>query len=332
MNIIVQKYGGSSLSNKSALKNICKRINYYLKNKDAKLVVVVSAQGKTTDNLIKLSKYYTKSQDKKSLDFLLATGEMKSAALLSMMLNEQNIKSTPLTGWQAGILTDSTYGEAKIIDIYKQNILKALESNSVVIVTGFQGVTKLGDITTLGRGGSDLSATALAAKLNAISCEIYSDIDGVFSTDPKIFCDASLIKKISYDEMIEASSAGAKVMHNRSVMVAKKFSLPLKIKNSRSSYNSNNGTIIEDTSKGENIEKSKIKMITKKDELTEISIIGEMMLSNIDITKDIYQIANKLNSKIYMITFSELAIHLITDTKNSEEFLKSLHNKLIAET
>lgn len=332
MNIIVQKYGGSSLSNKSALKNICKRINYYLKNKDAKLVVVVSAQGKTTDNLIKLSKYYTKIQDKKSLDFLLATGEMRSAALLSMMLNEQNIKSSPLAGWQAGILTDFTYGEAKIIDIYKENILNALKDNSVVIVTGFQGVTKLGDITTLGRGGSDLSATALASKLNAISCEIYSDIDGVFSTDPKILCNASLIKKISYDEMIEASSAGAKVMHNRSVMVAKKFSIPLKIKNSKSNYDSSNETIIENISSDESIEKSKIKMITKKDELTEISIIGEMMLSNIDITKDIYQIAKKLNSKIYMITFSEFAIHIITDTKNSEEFLKALHNKLIAET
>lgn len=332
MNIIVQKYGGSSLNNKSALKNICKRINYYLKNKDTKLVVVVSAQGKTTDNLIKTSKYYTKVQDKKSLDFLLSTGEMRSAALLSMMLNEQNIKATPLTGWQAGILTDSSFGEAKIIDIYKENILKLLEVNSVIIITGFQGIDKLGNITTLGRGGSDLSATAIASCLNAIACEIYSDIDGVFSTDPKLLHNAALIKKISYSEMAEASSAGAKVMHNRSVMVAKKFSLPIEIKNSRGDFVCNKKTVIKNINKDENIESNKIKLITKKDELTEISIIGEMMLSNLEVTKDIYEIAKNLNSKVYMITFSELAIHLITDTKNSEEFLKNLHNKLIAET
>ena len=334
MNIIVQKYGGSSVKNKTSLKNICKRVKSYLKNNNTKLVIIVSAQGKKTDELIKLSKSYSSSIDLKSLDFLLCTGEMQTAALLSMMLNESNIKAVPLTGWQAGIITDSNFGEAKILNIFSENILRNLEKYSVVIVTGFQGNDKFGNITTLGRGGSDLSATAIASKLNATSCEIYSDINGIFTTDPNVEATAKMLKNISYDEMIEAASSGAKVMHNRSVLVAKKYNLQIQVSNSKFLEGSiESGTkISNDTTQNDIIEDNKVKLITKKDNLTQVSIIGEMIMSNINIINKIYQTADLLNVKIYMITFSELAIHIITDTSSSEKFITSLHKKIITET
>lgn len=328
MNIIVQKYGGSSLKNKDIMKKVVTRTHKYIKD-DNKLIIIVSAQGKTTDELISLSKEYSNKQDKLSLDMLLATGEIKSASLLSLMLNDNNIKATPLTGFQAGIITDSNFGEAKILNIYKDCILNKLKEYDVVIVTGFQGVNKFGEITTLGRGGSDLSATSIACSLEAKICEIYSDIDGVFSADPRLVDNALLLKNISYDEMIEAASNGAKVMHNRSVMVAKESNLQIEVKNTEN-LKDDTKTIICDK-KNQDIENANIKIITKKDNLSKITIVGKMMMSKIDITKKIYEVCEELKAKVYMITFSEISISIIVDTNFSNELIKLLHKKIIVE-
>ena len=328
MNIIVQKYGGTSLKNKDIMEKVVTRTQKYIKD-DNKLVIIVSAQGKTTDELIALSKEYSNKQDKLSLDMLLATGEIKSASLLSLMLNDNNIKATPLTGFQAGIITDSNFGEAKIKNIYKDCILNKLKEYDVVIVTGFQGVNRFGEITTLGRGGSDLSATSIASSLDAKICEIYSDIDGVFSADPRLVDNATLLKNISYDEMIEAASNGAKVMHNRSVMVAKDNDLQVEVKNTEN-LEDDTKTIICEMSNYD-IENTNVKIITKKDNLSKITIVGKMMMSKIDVTKKIYEACNELNAKVYMITFSEISISIIVDTNLANELIKLLHKKIIVE-
>ena len=325
MDIIVQKYGGTSVENKEKLEKICDRIISY-KNKDFKLVVVVSAMGKTTDKLILKAKEFSSSPTKRELDLLLTTGEIQTVALLSMMLNEKGYKTIGLTGQQAGIISDSTYGNATIKSVYTENILNHLNDDYIVIVAGFQAVDRFGNITTLGRGGSDLSAVALASALNAKKCEIYSDIDGVFSADPKIIPRAKLLKKISYNEMLEAASAGAKVLHNRSVHMGKKNNMPIFVKNA---LNNSRGTIVNEKTKEEKFENYKVKFITKKDNISKISIIGDMVMTNKDTVHKIFDLASKEQITIYMITFSELSLNLIVDKEVAEEFMKKLHYELI---
>lgn len=334
MNIIVQKYGGTSVENKEKLKRICSRIIQY-KEKNNKMVIVVSAMGKETDHLIQKAKNYSKEPSKRELDLLLSTGELQTVALLSMMLNERGHKCVGLTGAQAGILSDSAYGNATIKSVYTNNILNYLNEDYIVVVAGFQASDRFGNVTTLGRGGSDLSAVAIASALNAKKCEIYSDIDGVFSADPKIITRAKLLKKISYNEMLEAASAGAKVLHNRSVHMGKKSSMPIYVKNSG---NNSKGTIVTNTSshksrvsfsKEEDFENYKVKFITKKDDISKISIIGDMVMTNKDTVHKIFDLASKENITIYMITFSELSLNLIVDKKVAENFMKKLHYELI---
>ena len=326
MNIIVQKYGGSSLKNKEIMEKVCIRTEKYLKE-NVKLIIVVSAQGKTTDSLISLSKEYSKKQDKLSLDMLLSTGETTSCSLLSLMLNDRGIKAIPLIGFQAGIITDSNFGEAKILNIYKECILEKFKKYDVIIITGFQGVNKFGEITTLGRGGSDLSATAIASNLNAKLCEIYSDVDGIFSSDPRLVDNTKLINSISYDEMIEAASNGAKVMHNRSVMVAKDCNLEIDVKNT-SNLKDDKKTKICDKPQ-ETIENNNVKIISKKDNLSKITIVGKMMVSSSFITKKIYDACNEISAKIYMITFSEISISIIVDTAVCDKLMNLLHKRII---
>lgn len=334
MNIIVQKYGGSSVENKEKLEKICERIISY-KNKNLNLVIVVSAMGKTTDKLIAKAKEFSINPVKRELDLLLTTGELQTVALLSMMLNEKGVKTVGLTGEQAGIISDSTYGSASIKSIYTNNILNYLNNDYIVVVAGFQAVDRFGNITTLGRGGSDLSAVALASSLKAKCCEIYSDIDGVFSADPKIITRAKLLKKISYNEMLEAASAGAKVLHNRSVHMGKKNKMTILVKNS---LNSSKGTVIKDMSPEERLllerydedfENYKVKFITKKDDISKISIIGDMVMTNKDTIHKIFNLASKEHVTIYMITFSELSLNLIVDKSVAEDFMKKLHYELI---
>lgn len=326
MNVIVQKYGGTSLENKEKLDFICGNIIKY-KKIYKNVVVVVSAQGKTTDNLLKKAYTYSKNPDKKALDMLLSTGEMESASLLCMMLIEKGFDSVCLTGYQAGIVSNSDFGNAKIKNIYENNILKHLKENKIVIITGFQASDRFGNITTLGRGGSDLSAVAIASAIKAKKCEIYTDVDGVFSGDPKIIKKAKLIKSISYNEMLEAASSGAKVMHNRSIMVAKKSNIPVFVKNSQKEKN-NLGTKIENK---QDIEKYSVKMVSKSSNVSKITIIGQMLMTNTDVISKLFEIAKEENIVIYMISFSEVAINIIVDETVADSFINKIHDTFIKE-
>ncbi len=336
MKIVVQKYGGSSVADKEKLDDICKNIISYA-DKGIKLVVVVSAQGDTTDKLMSKAMDYSKSPVKRELDLLITTGEIQTVALLSLMLNEKGYKTIGLTGQQAGILSDSTYGNATIKTIYVDNILNNLNEGNIVVVAGFQAVDKFGNITSLGRGGSDLSAVAIASALKANKCEIYSDIDGIFSADPRIIPKAKLLKKISYNEMLEAASAGAKVLHNRSVNLGKKHDIPIHVKNSHATVSSGSivEKIIENTMSGESANKDfedyEIKFITKKDDIAKISIIGDMVMSNKEAIIQIFDIAYEENITIYMISFSELSISVIIDKDKSKTFMEKLHTALIGD-
>jgi aspartate kinase len=240
MKIIVQKFGGSSVANVDRIKNVARRVVSY-KKKGFGLVVVVSALGDTTDDLIALAAQITDTPPEREMDMLLSTGEQISCALLAMAIEELGFHAISFTGGQVGIKTDMTHTKAKIIDISGERIKEALKKGKIVIVTGFQGVTQDQDITTLGRGGSDLTAVALAKAVGARNCEIYTDVEGVYTTDPRIVPQAKKLKQITYDEMLEMASLGAQVMQARSIEVAKKFDIPIHV---RSSFNLAEGTMI----------------------------------------------------------------------------------------
>jgi len=225
MKAVVQKYGGSSVASAEKIINVARQIEKKIK-KGYKLIIVVSAMGKTTDGLIKLAKEITPYPDPRELDMLLTTGEQISVSLLSMAIQSFGYKSKSLNAFQAGIKTTENFNEAKIKSFNKKRILSLLKSNDVLVVTGFQGITDEGELTTLGRGGSDTSAVALAAALG-FNCEIYSDVAGIFTVDPRLYPKAKKIKFISYDEMLEMASLGAKVLHSRSVEIAKKYGITI---------------------------------------------------------------------------------------------------------
>lgn len=240
LKIIVQKYGGSSLANAERIKAVAKRV---VKSKNAgyNVVVVVSALADTTDQLLELAYKISPNPPERELDMLLATGEQVSIALLSMAIQELNQKAISLTALQVGIITDASYTKAKIIDIKSERILEELEQDKIVIVAGFQGVTVDNDITTLGRGGSDITAVALAAKLKAEMCEIYTDVEGIFTADPRVVPGARLLPIASYEEVLEMAATGAKVLQMRSVEYAHNYCTPLHI---RSSFTDKSGTFI----------------------------------------------------------------------------------------
>lgn len=242
MAIIVQKYGGSSVANPDRIKNVAARVAKYHQQGD-KIVVVVSAMSGVTDNLIKMAKEIMPLPNEREMDVLLATGEQTTIALTAIALHSIGIPAVSLTGAQAGIVTDGVHTKAKIQNITPQKIHEFLNQGNVVIVAGFQGQTREGQVTTLGRGGSDLTAIALAAALKADLCQIYTDVDGVYTADPRIVPDAKKLQEISYDEMLELASLGAKVMQSRSVEFAKKFAVIFEV---RSSLNDNPGTIVKE--------------------------------------------------------------------------------------
>lgn len=242
MSLIVQKFGGSSVADKERVMNVARRIIETYKKSNS-VVVVVSAQGDTTDDLIEKAKEITKKPSKREMDMLLSTGEQISVSLLAMAIHELGYPAISLTGWQAGMHTDSSYSNARIGNIDTSRIEKELDHNNIVIVAGFQGINRYDDITTLGRGGSDTSAVALAAALRADLCEIYTDVDGVYTADPRIVKNAKKMTDISFDEMLELASMGANVLHNRSVEMAKKYNVNLCV---RSSLNHNEGTIVRE--------------------------------------------------------------------------------------
>ena len=240
MGIIVQKFGGSSVADNERLLNVCKHIiNEY--NKNNKVVVVVSAQGKTTDKLVAEESEISKNPDKREHDVLVSTGEQITIAKLAIYLEELGYNAISYTGWQIPIVTDDIYGNANIIDIKTDKILQQLEDDKIVVVAGFQGVNKEGDITTLGRGGSDTTAVALACYLNADKLYIYTDVDGVYSEDPNINSNAIKYETISYDKMIQMAKNGAKVLHTKCVEMAKENNVSIIVK---STFIENNGTIV----------------------------------------------------------------------------------------
>lgn len=238
--IIVQKFGGSSVADTKRIKNAAKRIVAYRK-KGYGVVVVVSALGDTTDELLGLAHSIVKTPSERELDMLISTGEQVSVSLLAMAIHKLGYEAVSLTGAQVGIITDAKHTKARIIDVNTKRLRQELKSGRVAIVAGFQGTSLNREITTLGRGGSDMTAVALAKVLKAEVCEIYTDVDGVFTADPRIVRDAKKLDTISYDEMLELASLGAQVMQSRSIEVASKFNIPIHV---RSSFNSREGTWI----------------------------------------------------------------------------------------
>ncbi|MBL7070956.1 MAG: aspartate kinase [Candidatus Omnitrophica bacterium] len=241
-NIVVQKYGGSSVANTGRIQDVARRIVKF-KRLGYKMVVVVSALGGTTDKLIELSRQITKYPSEREMDMLVSTGEQISVSLLAMAIHKLGEEAISFTGSQVGIRTDSSHTKARIIDVNATKILKELEKNRIVIVAGFQGVSLKQEITTLGRGGSDVTAVALAKSLNASVCEIYTDVDGIYTADPRIVKNARKLDKISYEEMLELASLGAQVMQPRSIEIAGRFKIPLHV---RSSFNDKKGTVISE--------------------------------------------------------------------------------------
>src|SRR4051794_22549200 len=242
MALLVQKYGGTSVGNPERIKNVARRVATY-RAKGDQIVVVVSAMSGVTDNLIKLANEIMPLPTEREMDMLLATGEQTTIALTAIALHAIGVEAVSLTGAQAGIVTDGVHTKAKIQNITPKQVHALLDDGNVVIVAGFQGQTMEGQITTLGRGGSDLTAIALAAALKANLCQIYTDVDGVYTADPRIVPKARKLREISYDEMLELASLGAKVMQSRSVEFAKKFNVIFEV---RSSLNDNPGTIVKE--------------------------------------------------------------------------------------
>ena len=240
MSLVVQKYGGSSVANAEKILRVAQRV---IKTKQAgnKVVVVVSAMGDMTDDLIDLSKQINSDPQEREMDMLLATGEQVSIALLAMAIHKLGHEAVSFTGPQVGIMTDEFHSKARIQNIIPDRIKKALSEGKIVIVAGFQGQTPSGEITTLGRGGSDLTAVALAVALKAKHCEIYTDVDGIYTADPRVIPEAKKMDVITYDEILELASLGAKVMHSRSIEVGKKFDMPIWVCNSHKNVK---GTLI----------------------------------------------------------------------------------------
>ena len=267
MGLIVQKYGGSSVRDAERVMNVARRITETYE-KGNNVVVVVSAQGDTTDELIEKALEINPSPSKREMDMLLSSGEQISVSLLAMAIEKLGYPVISMTGWQAGFKTDANYGAARIHEVNTERLVNELDKKRIVIVAGFQGVNKYDDIVTLGRGGSDTSAVALAAVLGADVCEIYTDVDGVFTADPRFVDKAFKLDEISYDEMLDLASLGANVLHNRSVELAKKYNVKLAVK---SSLNNNEGTYVREV---DQVEKMIVRGVTRDNDCARIALCG----------------------------------------------------------
>lgn len=268
MGLIVQKFGGTSVANPEKIMNVASRV-IEEKEKNNDVVVVVSAMGKTTDELLRLAKEISPSPSKRELDMLLTTGEQVTISLLAMAIQRKGYDAVSYTGWQAGIETEEVFGQARILNIRTERIKEQLSNGKIVIVAGFQGVSVNGEITTLGRGGSDTTAVALAAALQAEKCDIYTDVTGVYTTDPRMVKSARKLLSISYDEMLELANLGAGVLHPRAVEFAKNYQIPLEV---RSSMERENGTIIEEVVSVE--ENLIVRGVAFENNITRVSVLG----------------------------------------------------------
>jgi aspartate kinase len=268
MPIVVQKYGGSSVANAEKMRNVARRVSQSF-DKGNKVVVVVSAMGDTTDDLIELANKINPNPEPREMDLLLSTGEIVSSTLLAMALHAMGYRAVALSGPQAGIATDSSFSRARITGIEPRRIVKELDQGNIVIVAGFQGLTEDNDIATLGRGGSDTTAVALAASLKAKVAEIYTDVEGVYTADPRIVPDARKLDEIGYEEMLEMATSGARVMHHRSVELGQVYGMPILV---ASSMEDKPGTIIHG---GENMEaRNKVRGIAHDMDVAKITVAG----------------------------------------------------------
>ena len=267
MALIVQKFGGSSVADANRVRNVANRV-VETANAGNKVVVVVSAQGDTTDDLIEKAMEINPNASKREMDMLLSSGEQISIALLAMAIQKIGHPVLSLTGWQAGFRSNAAHSNARISRIDTERIETELDRGNIAVVAGFQGINKYDDITTLGRGGSDTSAVAIAAALHADKCEIYTDVDGVYTADPRIVKDAKKLSEITYDEMLELASLGANVLHNRSVEMAKKYNVPLEVK---SSFEKVDGTVVKEVT---SMEKMLIRGVTRDNDVARIAVIG----------------------------------------------------------
>lgn len=319
MDTIVIKFGGSSVADNEKLQFVAsKTIKLY--EEDNNIVVVVSAQGKTTDKLISEAEELSLKPKAREMDVLLSAGEQISASKLSILLNYLGYESISLMGWQAGIHTNEENQHAKIEYIDTKRIEEELENGKIVVVAGFQGIDDNNNITTLGRGGSDTTAVALAAALQAKQCYIYSDVDGIYTADPNKVENAKKLSNISYGEMLELSNEGAKVLHNRCVQIAEKFSIPLI---AESTFSDETGTEISN-----NIETNNIKSIIKK-ENSRISIIGNGIIYNIDKIKEILTFIQNKKIEMLNIEISETKIVLTFKNIVEDNILEELHQLII---
>ncbi|MEE0865929.1 MAG: aspartate kinase [Clostridia bacterium] len=316
--IVVLKFGGSSVSDNDKLKIVADKIICEYK-KNNKVVVVLSAQGKTTDKLIEQANELSDNISKRELDVLLSCGEQISISKLAILLNSMGYKSISLTGWQAGIYTNNTNQNAIIERINTKRILEELNNNKIVIVAGFQGLNEKLDITTLGRGGSDTTAVAIAAALKAKKCYIFSDVDGVYTTDPNKVKDAKKLSNIAYDEMLEISSEGAKVLHNRCIEIGEKYNIPII---TESTFNNKEGSIISDK-----IEENSVKSIVKK-EISRISIVGNGVSRNIYLIKNILNIIDTEKLEILNFEVSESKISITFKNIIEDRILNIFHNEI----
>ncbi len=282
MSLVVQKFGGSSVANAERVMNVAKIVTNTYKNGNS-VVVVVSAQGDTTDDLIEKAREINPDASKREMDMLLASGEQISIALLAMAIEKLGYPVISLLGWQAGFLTSSSYSSARIKRVNAERIRKELDKNNIVVVAGFQGINRYDDVTTLGRGGSDTSAVAIAAAMKADLCQIFTDVEGVYTADPRKVPKATKLKEISYDEMLELATLGAQVLNNRSVEMAKKYNIELEV---LSSMTNKPGTIVKEVA---NMEKMLISGVAKDENVARISVIG---------VPDIPGLAFKLFSKL----------------------------------
>ncbi|MBM7653078.1 aspartate kinase [Neobacillus cucumis] len=317
MGLVVQKFGGTSVGSVERILNVASYVREE-KERGNNVVVVVSAMGKSTDQLVRLANDITREPSKREMDMLLSTGEQVTIALLSMALQQQGLEAVSFTGWQAGIVTEPVHGNARISQINTEAIQAQLSAGKVVIVAGFQGVTEDGQITTLGRGGSDTTAVALAAALKADKCDIFTDVTGVFTTDPRYVKDARKLLSVSYDEMLELANLGAGVLHPRAVEFAKNYHVQLVV---RSSMEKVEGTVIEEEATME--QNLVVRGVAFEDEITRVTVLG---------------LTNSLTSLSTIFTTlaqNHLNVDIIiqsTTEKGSESLSFSIHTNDLMET
>ncbi|KOP83656.1 aspartate kinase [Cytobacillus solani] len=325
MGVIVQKFGGTSVGDAKKIQGVASRV-IEEREKGNNVVVVVSAMGKSTDHLVDLAKGISSQPSRREMDMLLTTGEQITISLLAMALTERGYPAISLTGWQAGIKTEPVHGNARIIGINTEKVEKELAEGTIVVVAGFQGITEEGAISTLGRGGSDTTAVALAAALNADKCEIFTDVTGVFTTDPRYVKDARKLLAVSYDEMLELAHLGAGVLHPRAVEFAKNYQILLEV---RSSIEKEAGTIIEEEAAME--QNLVVRGVAFEDNITRVTVIGmpnsltglsviftELAKNHINVDIIIQStLAEQLTNLSFSIKNEDLAetIHVLEDSK-----------------